>query len=95
MTTYKITIQKVEEVTRTEEVRAQIREPYDFEAKCSDYMGEDERTKRENDPQYEWQKRPCLKEKETTLLEQTVDSLDLVAVIKAVNGIGLEPINSQ
>lgn len=90
---YKITITKIEEVTSTEkgdwrEVSSKPWTNEELSDKARGYNEED--FLKDNPLNKKWGYTPdreVTKSEETQILAQTVDELDVAAVIKAVNGI--------
>lgn len=90
---YKITIIKTEEITeRQQSNRTEVvdKRPWtdDELAKASTYYGGEQKFLETNPMKEVWgypPSRDVLTEKETEVLKQTVDELDLAAVIKAIN----------
>lgn len=85
MPSFHVIVQRIDENLVSVSEHVKIRDQYPDEA--DRFRGNGiERDK--NDPQYGYRRTDRTVELKTIVLEQTVEDLDLIAVIKAVNKIG-------
>lgn len=81
---YRITVSRFETIRETRRDWVKLREQYADE---QTWLSPDDREKRDADPPFGYREVPANIRYETKLLEQTIDTLDLAAVIKAVNAL--------